>query len=175
VRAGFADAPSCKREIRIVESNDIYLLKESTAMIETDWNKLNPINMWRDWIVKSEQQWSETMSKMLKDERTGGVLSKQIDEARMMHRQFSEMAQMSLAAANLPSRTDLEMLDERMGRLEDGLAAVSAELAQLRSALVKSGAAQSGGGARNGSLPARPARNRKPVAAKPASKLHGRA
>lgn len=139
-------------------------------MSETDWNKLNPAAMWRDWIVKSEQQWSETMSKMLKDERTAGPLSKQIDEARMMHRQFSEMAQMGLAAANLPSRTDLEMLDERMGRLEDGFAAVCAELSQLRAALVKSGAAQSGGAG----LAARPARNRKPgkpgQSGKPAAK-----
>ena len=139
-------------------------------MSETDWNKLNPATMWRDWIVKSEQQWSETMSKMLKDERTAGPLSKQIDEARMMHRQFSEMAQMALAAANLPSRTDLEMLDERMGRLEDGFAAVCAELSQLRAALVKSGAAQSGGAG----LAARPARNRKPgkpgQSGKPAAK-----
>lgn len=136
-------------------------------MIETDWNKLNPATLWRDWVVKSEQQWSETMSKMLKDERTGGVMTKQIDEARMMHKQFSEMAQMSLAAANLPSRTDLEMLDERMGRLEDGFAAVCAELSQLRAALVKSGAAQTGGAG----LAARPARNRKPgKPGKPAAK-----
>lgn len=136
-------------------------------MIETDWNKFNPFNMWRDWFVKSEQQWSEAMSRILKDERAGGVLSKQVDEARMMHRQFSEMAQMSLAAANLPSRTDLEMLDERMGRIEDGLAAASAELAQLRAALVNSGAVRRGGGTGGGGLSARPARNRTP--AKPAS------
>ena len=113
------------------------------------------------------------MSKLLKDERTAGPLSKQIDEARMMHRQFGEMAQMALAAANLPSRTDLEMLDERMGRLEDGFAAVCAELSQLRTALVKSGAAQSGG---NG-LAARPMRNRQPgkPAAKPAGKTSAKA
>ena len=148
-------------------------------MSETDWNKLNPATMWRDWIVKSEQQWSETMSKMLKDERTAGPLSKQIDEARMMQRQFSEMAQMALAAANLPSRTDLEMLDERMGRLEDGFAAVCAELSQLRAALVKSGAAQSGGAglATLATLATRPARNRQPVkpAGKPVGKTNAKA
>ena len=144
-------------------------------MSETDWSKLNPVAMWRDWIVKSEQQWSETMSKMLKDERTAGPLSKQIDEARMMQRQFSEMAQMALAAANLPSRTDLEMLDERMGRLEDGFAAVCAELSQLRAALVKSGAAQSGGAglAAPVTLATRPARNRRP--GKPVGKTSAKA
>ena len=125
-------------------------------MSEIDWSKMSMTTMWRDWIVKSEQQWSENMSRVLKDETTGPVLTKQIDEARMMHKMFGEMAQMSLAAANLPSRTDFEALDERMGRIEDGMSAVQAELAQLRAALVTSRAVASAAGSI-------PARTRKPV------------
>ena len=96
------------------------------------------------------------MSRLLKDEKTGGVLGRQVDEARMLHKMFGEMAQMSLAAANLPSRTDFEALDERMGRIEDGRSAVQAELAQLRAALVASRAVASAAGTI-------PARTRKPV------------
>ena len=125
-------------------------------MIDPDWNKLNFAPLWREWIVKSEAQWSETVSKMMKDDRTGGLLKKQVDEARMMHRMFAEMAQASLAVANLPSRSDFEALDERMGRIEDGLAGVSAALVQLRSALVATGAATP--------TQPRPPRNRKPAA-----------
>ena len=125
-------------------------------MIDPDWNKLNFAPLWREWIVKSEAQWSETVSKMMKDDRTGGLLKKQVDEARMMHRMFAEMAQASLAVANLPSRSDIEALDERMGRIEDGLAGVSAALVQLRSALVATGAATP--------TQPRPPRTRKPAA-----------
>ena len=125
-------------------------------MSEIDWSKMSMTTMWRDWIVKSEQQWSENLSRLLKDEKTGPVLTKQMDEARMMHKMFGEMAQMSLAAANLPSRTDFEALDERMGRIEDGMSAVQAELAQLRVALVASRAVASA----TGTIPAR---TRKPV------------
>ena len=125
-------------------------------MTDTDWNKLNPAAMWRDWIVKSEAQWSETVSAMLKDPRSGGALNKQIEEARLMQRQFAEMAQIALATANLPARSDLEALDERMGRLEDGLAQVSAALVQLRNALVGAGAVKQIG--------VSPPRNRKPPA-----------
>ena len=113
--------------------------------MSTDINNLNafsPAAMWRDWVVKSEAQWSETLSQMLTDERGGKVLKKQVDEARMMHRQFGEMAQAALAMAYLPSRGDFEALDERMGRLEDGLAQLSAELVALRNALVAQGAAE---------------------------------
>lgn len=75
------------------------------------------------------------MTQMLKDERTGEALNRQLNELQLMHRQFSEVAQASLAAANLPSRTDIEAMDERMGRLEDGLAQVAASLSQLAQAL----------------------------------------
>ncbi len=107
-----------------------------------DWNQFSPATMWRDWIVKSEAQWSETVSQMLKDERSGGVLKKQVDEARMAHRQFGEMAQAALAAAYLPTRADIEAIDERMGKLEDGLAQLSAQVVALRDALVSQGAAK---------------------------------
>ena len=52
--------------------------------MSTDINNLNafsPAAMWRDWVVKSEAQWSETLSQMLTDERGGKVLKKQVDEA----------------------------------------------------------------------------------------------
>jgi hypothetical protein len=107
-----------------------------------DWNTFSPAKMWRDWVVKSEAQWSETLSGLLKDERAGPSLKKQVDEARMMHRQFGEMAQAAMAAAYMPTRGDIEAIDERMGRLEDGLAQLSAAVVALRGALVAQGAAK---------------------------------
>lgn len=128
-------------------------------MSDFDWNKMNPATMWRDWVIKSEGQWSEAVSKMMKDNGVGGnMMTRQLDEARMMHRMFSEMAQATLAGANLPSRTDFEALDERIGRIEDGLAGVSAALLQLRNALVTQGAAKP--------VRAKPTRNRQPSSGK---------
>lgn len=110
-------------------------------MTEIDWNRMNPVALWRDWFVKSEAQWSEYVSTLLKQEQAGGLLNRQLGELQMMHRQFGEMAQAALAAANLPSRTDLEALDERMGRIEDGLAQAAAALSTLRAAVEATGAA----------------------------------
>ncbi len=123
--------------------------------MSTDNVNLDPVALWRDWIVKSEAQWSESMSGLLKDERAGKVLKRQIGEARMAHRQFGEMAQAAMAAAYLPTRGDIEALDERMGRLEDGLAQVSAQIVALREALAAQGAVKV----------ARVPRTRKPPAA----------
>jgi hypothetical protein len=121
---------------------------------EFDWNRMNPAAMWRDWFVRSEAQWSEYVSSLLKNEQAGGALNRQLGELQMMHRQFGEMAQAALAAANLPSRGDLEALDERLGRVEDGLAQVSAALARLSEALVAVDAVK----------PSAPTRRRRPPA-----------
>ena len=123
---------------------------------DVDWNRMSPLAMWRDWVTKSEAQWSQSMSALLKDPKASGAVKRQVDEMRMAHRQFSELAQASLAAANLPSRTDLEALDERLGRVEDGLAQLGSQLAMLREALVAHGTVATA---------AKPARNRKPPAA----------
>jgi len=128
-------------------------------MESTDWTALSPARLWREWIVKSEAQWSEALSQLLKDERTGEAMGRQLQEMQLMHRQFSEMAQASLSAANLPSRSDLEALDERMGRLEDGLAQVAAALTQLSQALARLPVAAVA------TPVAKPARNRKPASA----------
>ena len=45
-------------------------------MESTDLNTFSPARMWREWIVKSEAQWSETVSQLLKDERTGSALNR---------------------------------------------------------------------------------------------------
>lgn len=102
---------------------------------QVDWAKFSPMTAFRDWVAKSEAQWSQTVSELMKHPRASGMLNRQIDEARMMQRMFAEFAQASLAMANLPSRSDVEGLDERMGRVEDGLAALSAEVVRLREAL----------------------------------------
>jgi hypothetical protein len=105
-----------------------------------DWSQVNPMVAWRDWLMKSEAQWSEATSALMKNPQAGGPLNRQVEEARHAQRLFSEFAQASLAMANMPSRSDIEGLDERLGRLEDGLAGISAELVRLRTALAAGGA-----------------------------------
>lgn len=123
-----------------------------------DWNNVNPLALWRDWVVKSETQWSQGLSELLKDENTNRLFGRQLDEMRMMQRQFAEVAQASLAMFNLPSRSDFEALDERLGRIEDGLAQVAAAVSGLQQALVAQQALASSA----------PKRTRRPPAARKA-------
>jgi hypothetical protein len=120
---------------------------------------LDPFALWRDWIVKSEQQWSEGLTKFMKDDRVAEAMGKQLQQARFLQKMFGEMMQPYLAGMNLPSRSDVESIEERLGK-EDGLAALQAAFVQLRTAIVEARAAspESAGG-----IPKVP-RTRKPAA-----------
>jgi BMFP domain-containing protein YqiC len=121
---------------------------------------LDPFALWREWIVKSEQQWSEGLTKFMKDDRVAEAMGKQLQQARFIQKMFGEMMQPYLAGMNLPSRTDIESLEERLGKVEDGLAALQAQFVQLRAAIVEAGAASAEGA---GGIPRVP-RTRKPAA-----------
>jgi len=99
----------------------------------------DPFALWRDWFVRSEQQWSESLSTMLKDERVAGTLGKEVQKAMLGQKMFAEVMERYLAVMHLPSRTDVEKLGERLGQVEDVLAALQAEIVLLRSAMVKAG------------------------------------
>jgi hypothetical protein len=100
---------------------------------------LDPFALWRDWFVRSEQRWSESLSTMLKDERIAETLGKEAQRAMLGQKMFAEVMERYLALMHLPSRTDLERLGERLGQVEDVLAALQAEIVQLRSAMIKAG------------------------------------
>ena len=88
-RARCVDAPSCARKALPPRLNkDMTMASDNLS----DWTRFNPIAYWRDWIVRSEEQWSAALSSVMKDERTGSLLNRQADELPMMHRMFSEMA-----------------------------------------------------------------------------------
>ncbi len=136
-------------------------------MNTSNLSKLDPAAMWRDWVAKSEQQWSEALSTLMKDDKAGAPMNQQVSQLRMMQKQFGEMMQMALTSANLPSRSDIEGLAERLGRVEDALAAATAQVMQLTAALRQQGAV---------AKPAAPGRNRqpaRPAPAKPAARQKG--
>jgi hypothetical protein len=115
----------------------------------------DPFALWRDWFVRSEQQWSENLSTMLKDERIAATLGKEAQRALLGQKMFAEVMERYLAVMHLPSRTDVEKLGDRLGQVEDVLAALQAEIVLLRSAMIKAGTVSS-------QVAAMPLRTRKP-------------
>lgn len=122
-------------------------------------DKIEPMQLWRDWFVKSEKAWSQALTEMMGDERFSKGMGRYMQEALHTHRMFSEAMSQYLANLNLPSRSDVLDLSDRLGQIEDTLAALQVEIREQRQFLVN--ASSSGGTVAANEAP-RPARTKRP-------------
>ncbi len=98
----------------------------------------DPLHAWREWYQKSEKQWSDALSGLLGSEKFAQATGKYAQEAMHLHRMFNEAMAQYLSAINVPSRSDLTELGERLGQLEDTLAGLQVEVRHLRRSLTES-------------------------------------
>lgn len=126
-----------------------------------DNDKINPMSLWREWFVKSEKAWSQALTEMMGDERFSRGMGRYMQEALHTHRMFSEGMSQYLANLNLPSRSDLLDIGDRLGQIEDTLAAIQVELREQRIQIAR--ATAPGGDASAAEQPVRPARTKRPA------------
>jgi hypothetical protein len=100
---------------------------------------LDPVRLWRDWYQKSEKTWNEAVTQIVGDDRFAKTTGKYLQEALHAQRMFSEAMAKWLANLNFPSRSDVLALSERVGKLEDAIAALQVEMRHLRRALTERG------------------------------------
>ena len=122
-------------------------------------DELNPIRLWREWIVKSEKMWSDTITEAMGNPQVSGTMGRSMQEFLHMHRIFSESFAQYLSALNLPSRSDILDISDRLGQLEDAVAAVSVDLREQRALLASTGVVS-----QNSTAKKKPSRNKKPKA-----------
>ncbi len=125
-----------------------------------DEDSLDPIRIWREWLVKSEKQWSDHLTEMMGDERFSKGMGRYVQEGLHSHRMFSDGMAQYLATLNLPSRADVLDLGDRLSQIEETLAGLQVEIRDQRAQLTK--LANSGGIAAPGDAPARPSRTKQP-------------
>jgi hypothetical protein len=94
---------------------------------------LDPMKMWRDWFVKNERDWSESITRMIKDDSVSRSLGKEFNASLVQQQALTRSMAEFMAAMNLPTRDDLSALGERVGQLEDAIARVEALVVQLKS------------------------------------------
>ena len=121
-------------------------------------NNLDPIRLWREWFVKSEKAWSDALTEMMGDDRFSSGMGRYMQEALHSHRMFSETMGQYLANLNIPSRSDILDMSDRLAHIEDTLSALQVELREQRAQFAKFAA-----NAPQGDAPARPSRTRKPA------------
>jgi hypothetical protein len=123
-------------------------------------NNLDPVRIWREWMIKSEKQWSDHLTEIMGDERFSKGMGRYIQEGLHSHRIFSDGMAQYLSSLNIPSRTDVLDIGDRLGQIEDTLAGLQVEIREQRAQLTR--LANTGVDATDTTKPKRPSRTKQP-------------
>jgi len=93
----------------------------------------DPMKAWRDWFVKNEREWSEALTRVIKDDAVSSALGQELKAQLYQQQAFAKSMAGPMARMNLPTRDEVMALGERLGQLEDAVARVEALLVQAQS------------------------------------------
>jgi polyhydroxyalkanoic acid synthase PhaR subunit len=91
----------------------------------------DPFQLWRDWLSQSERQWNEFFNNMMSTDEYGQAMGRMMDAYLTTQRSMSEAMGRYFTALNVPTRTDVLTLGNRLSDIEDRLAAIETGIARL--------------------------------------------
>ena len=106
---------------------------------------------WKDWTTQSERQWNEFLNEMMGTEEFSQGLGRNLDVFLHFQKTMNEAMGSMFTALNMPTRTDVLALGDRLLGVEDRLASVEAK---LNDAIASRGT--------DGTAPPKPRRTKRP-------------
>lgn len=76
------------------------------------------LDTWRQAATDTEQRWNDFLNQMMGTEAFGSVMARSMDGYLSMQSTFSRGMEQYLQALNIPTRTDIAQLAERVAMLE---------------------------------------------------------
>ncbi len=114
----------------------------------------DPFAMWSQWLQQSERQWNQFLNEAMATDEFSQSMGRMMDVYLNFQKQMSEVLGRYFATINIPSRTDVLALGDRLQEIED-------RLARIEGAIAKVAATQA---SESGAAPApKPKRTRKPA------------
>lgn len=98
-------------------------MPESTSPIP------DPLASWRAWIGQSEQQWNAFFNQAMGSDQYTRALGRMMETYVATQKSLADGMGRYLSALNLPTRTDILMLGDRLAMIEDRLAGIERMLA----------------------------------------------
>ena len=123
----------------------------------------DPFEMWRDWMANSERQLNGFLNNAMATEQFTQSMGQFMDVYLNMQKSLNEVMGRTFSALNLPTRTDILSLGERLSAIEDHLGKIEASIAALKSAPAVSAGIAATPATPVAAIP-RPPRTKKPAA-----------
>ncbi len=91
--------------------------------------------LWRNWLVDTERQWNAFFNDVMGTDSFGRFLGGYMEIYSSVQRLVSQNMERSLSTLYVPSRSDIVELSERLGGVEERLAAIESNLRALAEAV----------------------------------------
>lgn len=91
----------------------------------------DPLAAWREWVSQSERQWNAFLNEAMATEAYGQSVGRFMEMYVVMQKSMADAMGRYVTALNLPARSDVLALGDRLGAIENRLAGIEQRLARL--------------------------------------------
>ena len=91
--------------------------------------------LWRNWLTDTERQWNAFFNDVMGTDSFGRFLGGYMEVYSTVQRLVAQNMERSLSTLNVPSRSDIVELSERLGSVEERLGAIESNLKTLAEAV----------------------------------------
>jgi Poly(R)-hydroxyalkanoic acid synthase subunit (PHA_synth_III_E) len=119
-------------------------MAEGTPRIPTPQDLLGP---WRQMAEQAEQQWNQIFNQAMGTEAFASMMGRYMEGYLAFQQSLARNVERYMQSLNLPTRTDITAIGERLASMEAQLSALAAEQRRL---LKKVEAIENGGGKKPG-------------------------
>lgn len=91
---------------------------------------VDPLALWRDWLVQSERQWNALLNELMSSDQFSESMGRMMDLYISFQKSVNESLGRLLTGLNVPTRSDLVDVGERLAAVEDRLARIESLLAE---------------------------------------------
>ncbi len=91
--------------------------------------------LWRNWLVETERQWNDFFNDVMGTDSFGRIVGGYTEIYSTFQRLVAQNMERSLSTLNVPSRSDIVELSERLSRIDERLASIESSISALAEAV----------------------------------------
>jgi len=98
-------------------------------------NRPDVAELWRSWLTETERQWNAFFNDVTGTDSFGRLLGGYMETYGTIHRLVTRSMERSLSTFNVPTRSDIVDLSERLSNVEERLGSIEFSLRALAEAV----------------------------------------
>lgn len=99
----------------------------------------DPFAIWRQWLSDSERQWNAYLNEAMSTDAFTQAMAQSMDMFLNFQKTMNESMGRYFTALNIPTRTDVLGLGDRLSAIEDRLVSIETTLGKMKGQVSSSG------------------------------------